>query len=240
MLGSVAIVGGSSGIGLAVAAAALAAGAEVSLVSRSTERLQSAAVKLGKPVRTVPADARAPEALRRCFAEIGRIDHLVTTTTVSAARMGVTRSMADMPADGALAFFEGKFWTQYRAAQAALPHLSETGSITFTSGIASRKGLPGHTIVGAVNAAIEAAARQLAREIGPRRVNAVAPGLTDTGAYDHLPPQERERFFAHVTGQIPVRRPARPEEIAEAYLFAMRATYLTGAVLDIDGGLLVH
>jgi NAD(P)-dependent dehydrogenase (short-subunit alcohol dehydrogenase family) len=171
---------------------------------------------------------------------MGRFDHLVTTTSISAASLGVQTPMKEMAGDAARAFFEGKFWAQYQAAQAGLANLSADGSVVFTSGVASRKVLPGHTIVAANNAAIEAMARQLAREIAPRRVNVISPGLTDTRAYDHLPSETRREFFAHVTRQLPVPRPARPDEIATAYLFAMTAAYLTGTVIDIDGGLLVQ
>jgi NAD(P)-dependent dehydrogenase (short-subunit alcohol dehydrogenase family) len=152
----------------------------------------------------------------------------------------VQKSIAEMPAEGAHAFFEGKFWAQYQAAQAALAHLAPNGSITFTSGAASRKTLPGHTIIAANNAAIEAMAKQLAREIAPRRVNVVSPGLTDTRAYDHLSPETKREFFAQVIKQLPLPRVAQPDEVAAAYLFAMTARYLTGTVIDIDGGLLVQ
>jgi NAD(P)-dependent dehydrogenase (short-subunit alcohol dehydrogenase family) len=164
----------------------------------------------------------------------------VLTISVSATSLGVNSRLDAMPAEGALAYLEGKFWAQYRFTQAALPLLSPAGSITFTSGVASRKGLPGHTVIAATNGAIEAMARQLAREIAPRRVNVVAPGLTETGAYDHLSPQERQAFFDHVSRQLPLARVAQPCEIARAYLFAMTATYLTGSVIDIDGGLLAN
>jgi NAD(P)-dependent dehydrogenase (short-subunit alcohol dehydrogenase family) len=234
------VVGGGSGIGLAVAKAAHAQGARVALVGRSKDRLQTAVKQLGADVEIATADARDPGAIAAELSSWQPIDHLVLTTSASASGLGVQKSMADMPLDAARAFFDGKLWSQVTAAQAALRHLSPAASITFTSGVASRKGLPNHTIIAANNAAIEALAKQLAREIAPRRVNVVAPGLTATGVYDHLAPTEREAFLAHVTAHLPIPRPATPDEIATAYMFAMTATYLTGAVIDIDGGLLVH
>ncbi len=236
----VVVIGGASGIGLAVAAAARAEGARVAVVGRSKDRLEAALREIGPEVESAVADARDPAAIGAALVAWVPIDHLVTTTSVSASGLGVQKSMAHMSLTGARAFFDGKLWSQYTAAQAALPHLSPSGSITFTSGVASRKSLPNHTVIAANNAAIEAMAKQLAREIAPRRVNVISPGLTTTHVYDHLPPTEREAFFAHVTGGLPIPRPASPEEVAAAYVFAMTSSYLTGAVIDIDGGLLVQ
>lgn len=236
---TVVVVGGASGIGFAVAEAAIRAGASLMLIGRTPERLTAATASLGDQAHSLAADARDPAALANAFAKIGPIDHLVTTISVSATKLGVNKPIGAVGRDAAEAFFAGKFWSQYWTAQAALPHLAPDGSITFTSGVAARKGLPDHTIVASNNAAIEAMARQLAREIAPRRVNVVSPGLTETRAYDHLSPEDRQRFFAHVTGRLPIPRVAQPAEIAQGYLFAMTATYLTGTTLDIDGGLLV-
>ncbi|MCW5729683.1 MAG: SDR family oxidoreductase [Alphaproteobacteria bacterium] len=235
----VVVVGGSAGIGHAVAQAARAAGAEIAIVGRDTGTLSRAVAALGGGTRGEAADARDPAAIATALARIGRFDHLVVTASASAARLGVAKPMAEMPKAAAESFFAGKFWAQYHAAQAALPLLSADGSITFTSGVASRKGLPNHTVLAASNAAVDAMARQLAREIAPVRVNVVSPGLTDTRAYDHLAEEEKKAFFAHVTGRLPIARAASAAEIAQGYIFAMTATYLTGAVLDLDGGLLV-
>lgn len=229
------VLGGSGGIGRAVAAAALAAGARVAIAGRSAATLAEAATALGG-VTTHQADARDPAALDALFAALAPLDHLVVTTSEPAARHGVNRPLPEIALAAAQDFFEGKFWNQLRAARAVLRHLRAEGAITLTSGVASRRTLPGHAVIGSVNAALEGFARQLAREIGPRRVNVVAPGLTRTRAYDPLPAAAREALFGRIAAALPLGRVGRPEEVAEAYLYAMRATWLTGAVLDIDGG----
>jgi len=235
----VVVVGGASGIGLAVAKASARLGARLTLIGRTVERLREAAGEVaGAQVRV--ADARDAGALSKTIASLVPIDHLVTTTSQSSARLGVATTMAAMSEDAARAFFDGKFWAQYQCAKAALPHLADHGSIVFTSGVAVRRSLPGHTIIAANNAAIEAAARQLAKEIGPRRVNVVSPGLTSTGAYDHLGRDERAALLERITAGQPIPRPADPGEIADAFVFAMTSSYLTGAVIDIDGGFLVQ
>ena len=235
----VVIVGGASGIGLAVARACAGEGARLTLVGRTKDRLEEAATDIGGAEFHV-ADAAKDGELEVAFAAIGSFDHLVTTVSASSTRLGVTVGMADMPLAAAHQFFEGKFWGQYSCAKAALPHISANGSIIFTSGVASRRSLPGHTIVAANNAAIEACARQLAKELAPIRVNTISPGLTQTRTYDHYTESEREAFFKRVTGNMPLGRAAQTDEIANAYLFALTAGYLTGVVIDIDGGFLVQ
>ncbi len=235
----VVVVGGGSGIGRAVAEGSCSAGARVTLIGRNEQKIRDAAAAI-EGTAFAAADAAKPEELAAVFSAIGPFDHLVTTVSASSARLGVSSTMREMPLDAARAFFEGKFWGQYQSARAALDHLLTGGSITFTSGVAVRRSLPGHTIVAANNAAIEAAARQLAKEVAPIRVNVVSPGLTRTEAYDHLDTVARTAFFETVTAGMPLGRPAEPSEIADAYLFAMTAPYLTGVVIDIDGGFLVR
>jgi NAD(P)-dependent dehydrogenase (short-subunit alcohol dehydrogenase family) len=232
------VLGGSSGIGRAVAAAALAQGAEVVIAGRTEATLAEAAAALGT-VTAHRADARDPASLDALFTAAGPLHHLVVTTSESSSRHGVNRALPDIPLEAAQGFFEGKYWNQVRAAQRVLPHLAAGGAITLTSGVASRRTLPNHTIIGSVNAALEGFARQLAREIGPRRVNVVAPGLTRTRAYDPLPEEARAALFGRIAATLPLGRVGAPEEVAEAYIFAMRATWLTGTVIDIDGGHLV-
>lgn len=153
---------------------------------------------------------------------------------LGAATMG--SALARARARGALSGDEA---TAYRVIKAALSQLAEDGSITLTSGVASRGTMPNHSTISAVNAAIEAAARQLAKEQAPRRINVVAPGVTATTTYDAMPPEAKAQFVARMTSVIPLKRIATAEEIALSYIFSMQCTYLTGTVLDASGGQLV-
>lgn len=236
---SVLVVGGTNGIGLAVAKGAVSRGAHVSIAGRSEAGLKAAVDEIGG-VDTLRVDATDATSIDAFAKALPPVDHVVLTVSTSAAGLGVTVDMAQMPIDAAQKFLMGKFWAQYRLAQAALPKIAQGGSLTFTSGAATRKSLPGHTIVAANNAAIEGAARQLAKEIAPIRVNTISPGLTATRAYDHMSDEARAGFFEHVTAGQPINRPGTPEEVAHAYLFAMTSTYLTGVVIDVDGGFLVQ
>jgi len=236
---TVLVVGGTNGIGQAVARRAVHEGAQVIIGGRTPTTLEQAAADTGAH-DTRLVDATDPDSIATFAQDLPAIDHLVLTVSTSAAGLGVTVDMASMPIDAAHKFLAGKFWGQYRLAQAVLPKLKTDGSITFTSGAAIRRSLPGHTIVAANNAAIEACARQLAKEIAPIRVNTISPGLTQTRAYDHLPEDARQDFFDRVTLNQPISRAGTPDEIADGYLFAMTSTYLTGVVIDVDGGFVVQ
>jgi NAD(P)-dependent dehydrogenase (short-subunit alcohol dehydrogenase family) len=235
----VVVLGGGSGIGRAVAQAARDSGGRVAIIGRTEAALALAAAEIGPDVDWRTADAGNPAAILAALNALAPVDHLVLTPSASAAALGVQVDLGAMPLDAARRFVEGKFWAQVTAAQAALGVLSPGGSVVLTSGVASRKGLPGHAVIAATNAALEAFVRQIAREIAPRRINAVAPGLTRTAVYDRLPEAERQAFFARVTADQPIPRPAEPAEVAQAYVFAMTASFVTGTVIDVDGGKLV-
>lgn len=235
----VVVIGGSAGIGRAVAELAAGVGAEVVLVGRDLAAARAAAETIGPAATARQLDVRQEATLPGFFRSVGPFHHLAITAHESSTRLGVNRPIADVAIDAAQAFFAGKFWSQYAAAKHALPHLPIDGSIVLTSGVASRKILPGHTVIAAVNAAVDACARQLAREVAPRRVNVVSPGLTTTRTYDHMPETERQSFFANIAGRLPVGRIGEPADVAAAYILAMTNRYMTGVVVDVDGGLLI-
>jgi NAD(P)-dependent dehydrogenase (short-subunit alcohol dehydrogenase family) len=235
---TVVVIGGSAGIGLKVALAAAQAGASVHVAARGQENLDRVKGE-DASIETHAVNAKDYGALQTLFDAIGQVDHVVMTVHESAARLGIDTVAGKMPLDAAAEYFNGKFWSQYRVVQAALPHLAEDGSITLTSGVASRAGMAHHSMIGAANAAIEASARQLAKEIAPRRINVVAPGVTATSTYDAMPEAARADFIRKTTANVPLHRIGKPEEIALAYMFSMSCSYLTGEIVDVSGGQLV-
>jgi NAD(P)-dependent dehydrogenase (short-subunit alcohol dehydrogenase family) len=236
----VVVIGGSSGMGLAAARAAATEGARVVIAARDAERLARARAAIAGEVTSRQLDARDEAAVQRFFAEVGPFDHLVCTAHESSTGLGAMRAFPELDIAAARRFMDGKFWSQVNAARHALATLSAHGSIILFSGVASRKAMPRHTAIAAVNGAIEAFARALAHEIRPRRVNVVAPGLTQTPTYDAIPEADRAAFFAGRAAHLPVGRVGTPEDIAEAVLYLMRSGYSTGTVVDVDGGHLVE
>ncbi len=116
------------------------------------------------------------------------------------------------------------------------PRMPEDGSFVFFSGSSARKPTAGMLAVGATNGAVDVVTRTLAVELAPIRVNAISPGTIDTGAYDALGEQKKADLFAAREATSPVRRIGQPSDIAEAAVFALTNTFLTGVSLSVDGG----
>lgn len=231
----VVIVGGSSGMGKATAKQALTMGATVTIASRSTEKLNAATAELGAAVKVSPLDMTDESGVKAWAENLGQVDHLVISA--SSAAHG---AFADLPTGDLRAMLEAKFTGPYVTAREVLPFLKDDASITFFSGVLSRRPSVGATGLGAVNAAVEALAKGLAQELaGKVRVNCISPGMVATEAYAAMPQEAREGMYAQVGGGLPVGRVGTAGEIAQAAIMAMTNGFLTGAVLDVDGGHLI-
>ncbi|HEX6536817.1 MAG TPA: SDR family oxidoreductase [Gemmatimonadaceae bacterium] len=233
----VVVLGGSSGVGLAAAEALADAGARIVIGARDRTRLAAAGTRLAAGGASAPAaevvDATDRGALDAFFARVGPIDHLVLTLS-GAAGAGAFRAL-DLAA--VRRGFEAKFWAQVNAAQAALDILRPDGSITFVTAISARMANPGTAGLAAINGALEAMVPPLAAELRPLRVNAVSPGVIDTPWWHALPPGERNALFARYAAAAPVGRIGRPAEVAAAILYVVGNGFVTGTVLEVDGGL---
>ncbi|MBM0207370.1 SDR family oxidoreductase [Micromonospora sp. STR1s_5] len=222
-------MGGSSGIGLATARLAHARGAQPVLVGRSATKLATAAEAIGPEATSAVADATDRTALDSLFRELGRVDHLVLAAS-GGRGAGV---FADLNADGLRAGFEAKFWAHWNGAQAALPVLAPEGSITLITAASSRLANPGTSGLAAINGALERMVPTLARELAPRRVNAVSPGVIDTEWWADKP----RSMFESASKRAPLGRSGRADEVADAVMFLIGNAFVTGVVLDVDGGL---
>lgn len=220
------VIGGSSGIGAAVAKQAVARGAHVVLAGR---RLSST-VENG--VRSEQVDVTDAASLQRLFETVGPFDHLVYTAGPAVQAKTLIETDLNLAQDN----FNVKLWGSLRAIQSALPFLEERGSITLTSGQLGRKTVAGQFIKTGINAATEALGKQLAKELAPRRVNVVSPGVIDTEAYAGLSEEQRLAMFAKAGGALPVGRVGQAEEVAAGYVLAMENGFVTGSVIDVDGG----
>lgn len=220
------VIGGSSGIGAAVAQAALARGAHVIVAGR---RLAPGS---DNGLRSEPVDVTDSASLKQLFETVGRFDHLVYTSGPSVRAKPLIETDLDEARDN----FDVKLWGALRAIQHALPFLHEQDSITLTSGQLGRKLATGQFIKTGINAATEALGKQLAKELAPRRVNVISPGVIDTPAYAGLGQEQRLAMFAKAGQGLPVGRVGQAEEVAAGYVLAMENGFMTGAVVDIDGG----
>jgi NAD(P)-dependent dehydrogenase (short-subunit alcohol dehydrogenase family) len=227
----VVIIGGSSGMGLASAKAAAAAGAYVLIAGRSREKLQRSLDEIEGEVDAHTLDVTQEGEVKAFFARIGAIDHLVTT-----AATGAVGSFLEMDPAAVRGVFESKFWGQYHAARYGATGIRPGGSITMFAGVASERPLPGLVAYAAVNGAVAALCRTLAVELAPLRVNVVSPGIVMTPAYAEMPADQREALFAALGVKLPVGRAGRPEDVAKTVLYLMDNGYTTGTVIHVDGG----
>lgn len=220
------VVGGSSGIGLATARLAAAHGTLVTVTGRSEQRAAEAAASIGNAATGATFDMTDEKAVEAFFAGNAVFDHIVVT----AAEIR-SAPIRDLPLEAARATFASKFWGPYLVARFA--RVAADGSLTLISGAGARRPRAGRAPVAAASLAVEALTRVLAAEFTPVRVNCIAPGLVDT-------PMLRAAREPHAAPPSqPVARAAAPEEIAFQILACAANPYMTGSIIDVDGGLAV-
>lgn len=229
------IVGAGSGIGRSVAVAASQAGAEVVLASRRRETLEATAKLAGARTEIHPLDATVEAAVEAFFEQVGPFDHLVGTLGQTVA--GAVQTLAAEDVQRAVA---AKLWAPFFLVKHGAPRISPEGSFTFFSGIRGNRPAANGAITSLVNGGLEAFARAMAVELGPVRVNVISPGVVDSGPFwSRLGAEKQAQMFADFAARSPARRVGRPDELAQAALFAMGNPFLTGAVLPVDGGALL-
>ena len=236
------VVGGSSGMGKAAAAQFVKAGGRALLVSRNADRLQRAREEIlhatgadGAAVDTAAVDA-ADEASVAAFAAglaSGAYDALV----VSAAGRAPHGPVAELDVADARDMMDSKFWTAWNCAKHVGPRLADFGSITFVAGVLNRRPGKNCAPLAATNGALEGLTRSLALDLGPRiRVNCMSPGFCDTERFDHMDPERKAAMLANTAASLPLKRVGEPADMGAAIHYLASAPFVTGVVLDVDGG----
>jgi NAD(P)-dependent dehydrogenase (short-subunit alcohol dehydrogenase family) len=230
------ILGGTSGIGLAVARAALDEGASVSVASNHQARVDEARASLvsrfSANIMAQNVDVTSEDALKDFFERTGPFDHLVFTAGEDLP-LGL---LVDKDLRDARARFETRYWGALASAKHGVRFIRKGGSIVFTSGFSSTRPRPGWTAQASIMSAVEGLTRALAVELAPIRVNAVSPGLARTPRWNSWSEKERNEFYRNEEKRLAVGRVGEAAEIATAYLYLMENSYATGTVIVADGG----
>jgi NAD(P)-dependent dehydrogenase (short-subunit alcohol dehydrogenase family) len=222
------IVGGTAGIGLAIARFLALEDGEIVIVGRDAERARKVAGGIGLNVEGRAADMLDEASIAAFFNALGPIDHLVVTA--AQVRGGAFR---DGTIEQARQSMKGKFWSQYLCAR----HADVRSSILLFSGTLSRRPMPGTAILGAINGAVEALGRSLAVELAPLRVNVISPGLIQgTDAYVAMPEEERDGMIEGAAARLPAGLVGDADSVAGVACAVLASAYVTGAVFDVDGG----
>lgn len=223
------VLGGSSGIGLAVAKQAFAEGARVHVASRSRAKLDKAVSEIGPGSVGLELDVTDDEAVASFFALEKEWDHVVVSAAETVGGPVRKQTMAD-----ARKTMLSKFWGAYHVARSA--RIRQQGSLCLVSGFRSFRPSASTVLQGAINAALEALARGLALELAPIRVNVVSPGLTATPMWSAMSEGDRASMFGNAAKHLPAGRVGQPEDIANAVLFLAKTPFATGSTVLVDGG----
>ncbi|MFI9511076.1 SDR family oxidoreductase [Nocardia sp. NPDC052566] len=254
------IVGGASGIARRLAADAIAAGATVVLAGRDHQKLTAAAAAtnatttpaLGAVAASVATttdaativgrtgdaatigiarvDLGAEDSIRELAEQVGEFDYLV-----SLAANHANGPVAELERAAITRAFDAKVVGPILLAKHLAPNLREGGAILLFSGFAAWRPAPGRTVMATTNGAVSFLAQALAVELAPIRVNALSPGIVDSGVWDGMG-DNKSRFFADIAAANPARRVGTAADIAGAALLALTNPFLTGTTLHVDGG----
>jgi NAD(P)-dependent dehydrogenase (short-subunit alcohol dehydrogenase family) len=228
----VVVLGGSSGIGLAVAQQVVAHGAEVVIASSNEARVQKAVSSLGGKAEGRTLDVSDEQAIRVFFQQLGALDHLVFTAGDSLQLIEL--AAADLKL--ARQAFELRYWAALAAIKHASPNIRAGGSIVLTTGIANLRPRKGWSLGASVCGAMEGLTRALAVELAPIRVNAVSPGVVRTSLWQNMQESERESMYESLGSKLPVGRVGEARDLAQAYLYLMQEGFSTGQIVVVDGG----
>lgn len=226
----VVIIGGSEGIGLAVAKMTRAQQARVLVVARTKEKLE-AAQKAVNGLDIAVADINDAASLEAVFSGLDAVDHIYIAA-------GSTKTGG--PLDAELNAFRQKFderlWGSLEVVRAAQGIMRPGGSFTFTGGLSSDRPVSGAWVSGIATMATEQLARVLALELAPLRFNAVAPGYTDTPMWNTIFPGEGVKLLDEVVKKNLIPRLVTADEVAQAVLLLMQNKAITGETIHIDCG----
>jgi len=225
------VVGGASGIGWASARALAADGYRVVVADRNVDGARARGEELGAPHTSAFVDVGDEASVATLFEQTGQVD-----AVVSCAGFSNVGLIVDMPVDDFRSVIDVCLTGAFIVAKYAGRHLNDGGSLVSIGSLNGRQPAAGMSAYCSAKAGLSMLTQVAALELAPRgiRVNAVAPGFV------HTPLTEAAAAIPGVVEDYventPLGRAGAPEDIAEAVLFLTKAAWLTGEVLDVNGG----
>ncbi|KAJ6008349.1 NAD(P)-binding protein [Penicillium herquei] len=248
------ILGGSSGLGFGVAEAAFELGAHLVLCSSNQSKLDAAVARIKE---TYPTQAEKQSIITYAadLSDVANLDATLEALLEKATSNGANKlnHIVSSAGDGVVLSPLDKINAQliYKVMNVRLVapatmakfipkymEVSTSSSVTLTSGVRGRLPLAEWSVITATCAAIEGLSRGLALDLAPIRVNTVAPGVVDTELFDYLG-GEREAAMQALASDTLTETLGRPEDLAESYLYLMKDRFVSGSVIESNGGVLL-
>lgn len=225
------VIGGSSGIGKAVAEMASEWGNQVILTSRSLERAEATARAIGSSAIGRALDISDEAQVQAFFEPTAEIDHIYIAA--GGTKLG---PLTEGKLEEHMGAFNTRLLGSLQVVRAAINKMNPGGSFVFTGGVSTDRPISGAWVSGLGTAAAEQLARVLVMEFPDFRFNAVSPGYTDTPMWDTIMGEHKDQLLADIAAKIPVKKIATPAEVAAAVLFLMSNASINGETIHIDGG----
>jgi NAD(P)-dependent dehydrogenase (short-subunit alcohol dehydrogenase family) len=231
--GHIVVVGGTSGLGFAIAKAALAKGSTVTITGRDAARAESVAATLGKGATGRALNLLASDSIKSALADGPPIAGLVIT-----AIERVSTTAKDFSPVDAERIARAKVVGYPEVVHRALPRLAPTSSVVLFGGVARLQPYPGSTMVSAVNGAVVGLTATLAVELAPIRVNSISPGIVgDTAAWQAVRAKDGGAMLDQLAARTPSRRLTQTADIVHACFFLLENPAVNGIDLLVDGGI---
>ena len=230
----VVVIGGTSGIGLAVARDGLREGARLTIGARGVDRLSQTAAELGPLVSTRTLDVTDEPSVQHFFENTEDIDHLALFPGAQAIG-----SVYEVASGDIFRCLYTKLVGQLLCVRHAAPRMNRHGSIVMLAGSSGFRPVMGMSVSGAANVGVAAAGRTLALELAPIRVNVLVPGMIDTPGSLRISHDHRDALRDSAAWLTPLGRIGSPDDVATEVLHLFRSPYTTGNVHFVDGGALL-
>jgi NAD(P)-dependent dehydrogenase (short-subunit alcohol dehydrogenase family) len=230
-LGSVVVIGGTSGLGKEVARLFASRDREVVISGRDASRAQSVASEIGARTRGIGLDLTVPREIARRLAEVGQVQYLV----IAAIERDENR-VHDYHVERAIRLATLKLVGYTEVVHALASRLTRDASIVLFGGLAKDRPYPGSTTVSTVNGGISGLTRTLVHELAPVRVNAIHPGIVGDSPYWAAKPAE---VLESVRSRTPTGRLVAMRDVVEAVIFLLENPSMNGVDLRVDGGWLL-